>query len=528
MFQGYNPIDYASIGVDLVDFDDVFERQSGKIPTVIDYNQLKENRFFKKATKEKKQTAAPISIINTVSETSQKEKELINRSIYTKYTSDLMSNMPMCECQATFGEFNRGVTCKTCGTKVSSQVDEELHSLIWIQAPQGVDALINPTVWTMLNKKFSRGSFEIIRWLCDTTYQPLVKAPPVLDAIKATGIVRGYNNFIRNFDKIMDIMFNLKAFKAKKDEEDPLQRLIREKRHCIFSKYLPVPNKVLLVVEENNLGTFVDPTIIGALDAIRMMVGIDSEMANHSVRTKENRTVKALSVLSEFYAEMNKDILASKQGVFRRHVYGTRSHFSFRAVISSITDAHHYEQILIPWGAATSVFRLHLINKLYRRGFNPNSALAYLNEHAQKYSPLLDELFKELIAEAPDKRGIAATMGRNPSLARGSIQRVFIPAVKTDVNDPTVSISILCVKSLNADFDGDAMNFTLALDKVMADFLENMAPHKSTFGLDKPFKVTGDLAIPKPVVATIASWMDHPDGDIVDPVKAKAMEALYD
>lgn len=519
--------DYWSITLELVDYDDVFNRQSSKIPTIIDYDQLSDNKFFKKKEKEKR-AGTPMNIINTISETSQKEKELTNRSIYTKCSSDLLSNMPMCECQATYGEFNRNVKCNICGTPVKSQIDEELHSLIWIQAPEGVEALINPTVWSMLNKRFSRGSFEIIRWICDTTYAPLVKAPPVLDAVRASGIPRGYNNFVRNFDAIMEIMFELKAFKLRKDEVDPLKKLLTDYRHCVFSKYLPVPNKVLLVVEENNLGTFVDPTIIGALDAIRMMVGIDSEMNNHSVRTKENRTVKAISAMADFYADMAKDILASKQGVFRRHVYGTRSHFSFRAVISSKTDAHHYEQIDVPWGAATSVFRLHLINKLFRRGFNPSQAISYLNEHAQKYSPLLDELFKELIAEAPDPRGIAATMNRNPSLARGSIQAVFIGKIKTEVNDPTVGISILCVRSLNADFDGDAMNFTLAIDEVIADYLKNLAPHKSTFGLDTPFKVTGDLSIPKPVVASIASWIDHPDGEVVDPQKLQAMEELFD
>lgn len=41
-----------------------------------------------------------------------------------------------------------------------------------------------------------------------------------------------------------------------------------------------------------------------------------------------------------------------------------------------------------------------------------------------------------------------------PSLERGSVQLTRITKVKTDPAIPTVSISILIVKGLNADFDG--------------------------------------------------------------------------
>ena len=59
-------------------------------------------------------------------------------------------------------------------------------------------------------------------------------------------------------------------------------------------------------------------------------------------------------------------------------------------------------------------------------------------------------------------------------------------------------------------FDGDAINFSLALDNFVAKEYDNLAPHKSVFSLDKPFEVSGNLSMPKPVVSTISSFLHAP------------------
>jgi len=351
-------------------------------------------------------------IINDFSESSEDDKSALNRMIYTKYATDLLSNLPACECGEIVGEHNVGVLCRNCRTSVQSPVEQDLEPLIWIRAPNGVTTLINPLVWTMLNEKFTRSGYEIIRWITDTTYKPQVKTPAIMESVQALNITRGFNNFVENFDSIVEALFELKGFKQKKGVLDPLQILLRDQRDCVFSKFLPMPNKALLVIEETNVGTYVDPIITGAVDAIRTMVGIDSDLSSHNVRTKENRTVRTIAQLACFYDDLGRTTLAKKEGIFRKHVFGTRSHFSFRGVISSLTAKHRYDEIHIPWGIGVSVLRIHLMNKLMRRGFTPNSAVAFLNEHAQKYHPLLDELFQLLISESP-KKGIPMVLQRN-------------------------------------------------------------------------------------------------------------------
>lgn len=430
--------------------------------------------FFKHATQN------PI-IINDVAEASEEDKAAFNRMIYTKYSSDQLSNLPSCECGETVGEYNMKVECSVCHTIVTAPMEQDMQARVWMRSPVGVEKLINPIVLTMLTEKFTKSGFDIIRWLCDTTYKPQVKVPPVMVEVQALNFERGYNSFVRQFDDIMAALFALKDFRPKrtgyqtqqswgswaKDKfnqvmqkvgfkakppalEDPLQTLLRQQHDCIFSQYLPLPNRALLVVEETNVGTYVDPIGITAVDAIRTMVSIDSPLSSHNLRTKENRTIKTIAQLAEFYDGLARTTLAKKEGIFRKHVFGTRSHFSFRAVISSLTDAHDYDELHIPWGIGISLLRIHLTSKLLRRGFTPNTAVAFLNEHAQKYHPDLDLLFQELISECPYK-GLPVVFQRNPSLERGSAQAMFVTRVKTDVNVPTVSLSILSVTGFNAD-----------------------------------------------------------------------------
>lgn len=457
-------------------------------------------------------------IVNDIDESTEEERDKLNKLIYTKFTEDLLSNMPSCNCGTLTGEWNVGshspVICKVCNHPVKSPTEHSLEPILWMRAPKGVRALINPTFWAMLSEKFTRSGFSIIRWVCDKGYSPAVKTPPVIPVIenmlKARGLDRGYNNFIDNFHAVMDVLFSTKGFKPKKGQRDELQILIEMYPDCLFSQYAPLPNKSILVIEENNNTTYVDPIITGGVNAIRTMVGIDCESAGLSRKVRENRTVKTIDMFAEFYDGIYRDTFAKKEGIFRKHVFGTRSHFSFRAVISSLTDVHMYDEIHVPWGIGVSVFRIHLMNKLVRRGFTVNECMGFLNAHASRFHPLLAELFTELIAECPYK-GIPVVFQRNPSLERGSAQLMYITQVKFDVNIPTVSLPILSVVGFNADFDGDQLNGTLSLDHVTAEQLKALAPHESTLDLKSPRNVAKNLSMPKTVVATIANWLDGGD-----------------
>lgn len=409
-------------------------------------------------------------IINDIVESSEKDKETTNQWIYSKYASDLLSNVPSCVCGKTYGEHLKNDECPKCHTIVTPSIEPNLEPFLWVRAPKGIPALINPHIWTLLNHRFTKSHFEVIRWICDTTYQPPINRPLVIEELTALNIPRGYINFVSNFDTIMQTLFNLRDFKVRKDEEDDLQELLKVKRDCIFCQYIPIPNKSILIVDSNSQGNIVDPMVTNIVNAVRIMVGIDTEDMEFSLKVRENRTIKTIVQLAEINQNIVDNQLAKKEGVFRKQVYGSRSHFSFRAVISSITKRHDYRQIEIPWGVGATVYQLHLINKLDKMGYTVKEALTFINAYTQTYHPLLDQLFQELIKEA-GPLGDAATLTRNPSLQPGSVQQTYIGCVKTNIYDQTVGLSILITKLLNADFDGrhlPCLSFLIAWESLRA------------------------------------------------------------
>lgn len=340
-------------------------------------------------------------IINDLSDTSEENKAEIERLIITKFSSDMLSILPSCHCGKTQGEYAIGSDCPECHSPVVSVIEDAIEPLVWFRKPEGVLGLINPIILLMISTRFKKSGFEIIRWLMDTTYRAPVKTPRSILLLEEQGIQRGYNYFVSNFDYIMSVLFGMKEFSTKNPAEDMLEELLRRDRKLVFSDYIPLPNKSLLIVEKTNVGTYVDMSIASAVDAMFMVVAIDNVLLKHSVRTKENRTAKAIFKLMSYYVNLTKTTMLKKKGTLRKHVFGSRTHFSFRSVASSITAPHEYDSVYAPWGVGISALRIHLINKLLKLGYSYNSAVGLLMQHVENYHPLLDRLLNELIQESP-------------------------------------------------------------------------------------------------------------------------------
>lgn len=389
-------------------------------------------------------------ILNDRSTVTEKERATIERMTRTVYTDqDVYSNRPSCECGKLRDGIRLGLVCSECGKPVQEHNDQSLETRVWIRSPRGVAKLINPIIWTMLKEQFSKSSFNMIEWLCNTDYAPPVLKPNVeIEELLSAGVQRGYNNFVQNFDKYIGILSGMRAFANKIDPN--FFTLIAENRDIIFSNYLPLPNQALLIIENNHSGRWMDPLMEEVFDAICNIQGIDTPTAIYSQRQRENRAVKTIAKLASYHYRIYHDVLARKQGLCRKQIYGSRAGFAGRAVISSNTGVHNYDEIQLSWGQGVTVFRVHLTNYLLKMGATPGEIAGFLNKHTQKYSKLLDDLFKKMFKETRDGRGFRVIFVRNPSLTRSSTQAVWITGVKTDIDDPTTTMSILAVVGFNA------------------------------------------------------------------------------
>jgi len=395
----------------------------------------------------------PPIIVNEVDVLSTDAKTRFNEMISTKYGGDSLSVVPSCDCGEVLGEYNIGKMCQGCHTKVQHSTERHIESGAWIEVPEGVKGLINPVFWLMFSSYFKASSCNMVEWLCNPAYKNDNPNNALLNRLKAYGFPRGLNNFHNNFDAIMEALF--KIFNINRNTSlQHLKTMIEMHRDAVFCRYLPIPSKICFITEKTVTGTFADPTMALALDAIRTISMIKT-LRTMTLKRRELRALKCCMQLAEYYDETFKSGLASKEGWFRKHTFGGRLHFTFRAVITSLSDNHDYDEIHLPWSLSVGAFKTMLTNKLLNLDYTPKGAAALLQEHTNKYHPLIDDLFKELIAESPrvkdvipdapvkdDTHGILIILQRNPTLARGSAQALRVTKIKTDVEVKTISMSV--------------------------------------------------------------------------------------
>lgn len=457
------------------------------------------------------QLIEPAIFLNDLANTTEEDREHIRNLITSRYTGDMISLLPSCLCGATKNEASASKKCLVCHTVVKSSIESDIQSALWFRQPRGVSQLINPTVWFWLDDRTSVSGFSVMQYLTDRTYKPDVNKVPVaiLKRFSDAGISRGYNEFVAKFDKILEIFFDIKQFRIK-GEPDLLPYVLEEYKDAIFSHSIPLPSKTLFIEEKSNQVTYLDDVTRDALDMIPLMISIDRDYHDQSTHVKENRTAKCIARLAKFYKAYYKANLSGKPGQIRRHMFTSRTIFSFRCVISSITGVHKHDQIYVPWGVGLTAFRPHLVNKMLKYGMDLNSAVGLLMAHIGKYHPLLDRFLKELVSESRDGV-IYAILQRNPSLLKGSAQRVGIAGFHTDPGNHTIAMSISLCVAFNADFDGDELNVSIATDNHMADLWYPLRPSFNAFELDIPYKVASNASICKPVVSSLSSWLEVDD-----------------
>ena len=408
------------------------------------------NKLFKKLS------GTP-TFINTLPNFTDEQQEFNNRLLFTEFSTDVLSMAPSCSCgnkNVAFGYMIDSI-CPICKKKVVSKTDAVLESQLWMKAPIGVAEFINPIVWTHLRDylAIAKGDFDLLLWLTTTdTHFPKFRV--MQEEILATGIERGYNKFVNNFSRYLDLLNKTSAFKKsnKKQRWGQLLHILKTNRNSIFTPVLPVIHRDQLVMTTESKGRYVDSTAPMCLEACRLILGIDHEKTYLRQSARENRTAKMLSIMCDFYALYFKTNFASKGGLVRRHLCSERAGNTMRCVITSVTKPHRHDRLEFPWGPSVGMMRQHLQNRLSKYGMRTNDVFGFLSALVTNYHPLAAKIFKDLIEESRDG-AIMGTFTRNPSLHRSSMQRMGGWIVKDDPNDMTIGLPATSVVGFNADLN---------------------------------------------------------------------------
>lgn len=440
------------------------------------------------------------------------ERGTLEAVILTKYTeSQKYIMVPSCNCGETTGYHNVHTLCPICNCVVANP-DEDVEPSIWYMKPEGISKLVNPQAWGFIRDRLMKSKVDVLEWLTNTRVTFNGAEPGVITNIKKLGIPRGYNHFVENLYTIVPQILNTRDYShsiASTTAVKTVIEVLHAQRDRVFCTMLPFPNKLFMIMEYTSRGCYVDKNLKSIIDPLYLLLNKDMVLnGSTKVKVLENRMSNLYSKLTIFYKSTYESLLASKYGLIRKHITGSRSPLSFRNVITSITTAHDYDTIHIPWCVGVTVLRPYIVNKLTKKGWNITDIINYTYAHVYQYSELLDNIFKELIAESPDG-GLPADMTRNPSLTAGSTVMVRITKVKTDPQDYTMSVSIITVSASNADFDGDAVNCFLTVDRYLTDKLRDLRYHNYILDGFTPRKISKNLTMPKPLVNNVANWLSR-------------------
>jgi len=459
-------------------------------------------------------------IINDLSADIGEDKLNINKLLMTVYdNTDVLSSLPSCMCGHLHHGYKLNVICPLCKSPVVRPSEADIELKIWIRVPDGITGFISPLVWVQMTKLLSPSGYNLMEWLTNPRSRPASKmsvdTSSIINTLEGMNWPRGINEFINNFDRLMEVIPTLKL---KRKWGMYVEHFIRN-RAVLFPRMLPVPTKALLVLENTHLGSYADLSMSAAIDAVRSIITISEYDLDPSLPAPPvvvSKTVSVIKNLSGYYMDTMKSYFFSKKGWLRGQVFSSRTHFCARGVITSITAEHNYEEIHIPWAQGLELLKYHIIPKLIAKGYSYKSAFDLIEGSGNVYVRDLDETMQSLINDASELKldgenipGIPCISQRNPSLKRGSAQCLFISRVKTDLNDPTFSISVLIVTAQNADFDGDEENFTLILDDDMRYRLSMLRAHYGMYDLLNIGSMSNVAQLPDVTASMLGRWLNE-------------------
>lgn len=384
-----------------------------------------------------------------------------------------------CDCGNSEGMYLLSTVCSKCGTTVVRTTATDLVFNTWLEIPEFLPPMLQPEAYMVLNTWM--GSYQGSR-LIDLFMTVGAQLPPQLESLFETGMWEFYNNFdnIINFLTKEYAPLKLKKKETKSrttnDRTKYIPLFIKKYRHCLFARYFPILDQTMHVLNKQGTMSFVD-----ASSELVMKTIIELTNIHYTYVESKNLPVIeqcAVDMIKSYYGytdSIRASKLEKKQGLIRRQILASRCHFTYRGVITPITDASYGDELHLPWSIGVQELKLEIINLLVNRNkFTRQQALALFEKAKYKYDPLVDELMKILIDECPFK-GLPGLLGRNPSLNLGALQLLYTTRVKTDTADDSISLSPLILKAPNADFDGDALNGTLI--KEMDDVENYMGFH---------------------------------------------------
>ena len=358
--------------------------------------------------------------------------------------ADAFTGTYRCRCGSTRGSVMLGSICPHCGERVL-YIDEDLTKRGWLIINEP-NCVIHPSMyWTIGSFIGERRLDGILNSNINIDKNgiemPVVSKPD--EPFKGIGMLE----FRERFDEIMG--FYLKKYPHKKVYYDDImenKNIVFTHSICVFSSILR-PSRI-----ENDVMKYENCND----EYFMMNIQIDRLNA-HSLYINKRNKIK-LKLMYNIQKNINalylkiKEILAKKKGDIRSAI-GGRYCFSSRSIIKQDTDLRANE-VRLPFAGLCELLQQVIINILVKTyGFLYSEAYKkWLKCQLSGYDQVIYDIIDNYI-KCND--GLPVLINRNPTINYGGILSCKVIGINMDY---TMSISLLILKALAADFDGDTLN----------------------------------------------------------------------
>lgn len=344
-------------------------------------------------------------IVNQMPMYNSEEDARLSNLLMTVYDKDVLDTVPSCSCGHLRGAAYISIVCDECGEEVT-EFHKKVDPVLWLKTLDNDLPFINPYFYMSVRYALDKKN-DWLRWLGDSQYNPNVNIPPYLYGVRDTVLngERTYSNLLNNFTQVLKYLIDHNFFLKNEDKREELVLALEtwvNKKEDILSTYMPIVNKKLFVMENTTKGKFTTLTVADIYDVVLSWRTIANGILTQ--KKKEAATINVIHKLTTFFYNYFKKYLLKKPGLFRKHLMGSRSGHSFRSVIVSIPGKHNYQELEIPWAIALASYRHHILNKLYRMGYNFREANLKITRGVKKYDIDIGNILDSLIDEAPDRK----------------------------------------------------------------------------------------------------------------------------
>lgn len=423
-----------------------------------------------------------------------------------------------CDCGRLTGEYYLGHRCPNCGYKVTTGFITNVRYRYWLYIPDEFPELFHPQAYQMLRHLLGRYGG---RYLLDLILDIDQKLPPALEG----KIEQGIGPFRDHYEEtVRTVVANYASLNvsAKRKAIDNLLRFFQKHSDRLFIRQIPIMNPALHVMTKAGRSSYIDkaaPLILKcAITLSQLIYRKKFSVCNQS--TVEQHMFDIYEAFTQYATDIRANQIPTKPGDIRKTIMGARCHFTFRGVIAPIVGPHRIDDLYLPWRIALELYHSMVWNHLVNRHHHSlREANRRIDRAMTQYDPLIDEIFKTIIRESPNGRGLPVIFGRMPTMRIGAWQFFYVTKIIASADhvrfprivDNTVHLSPLATSPSNADYDGDAMNGEAIHEYAIATIMhDRMHPCVNLLDRTDIQAVSSSICITPQAAIACHCWLNEP------------------